>query len=277
MILAGSCLAFLIGGIVGLLGGGGTALMVPLLLYGFGMAPHEAIAGSLVVVAATSAVGALVHARSGAVDLRAAAIFGGASLGAAYLGGRAAELVAAEVLVALFAAAMLASAGRMLAGACTEAPPPPRPPLVLALAGVAVGGFCGLVGTGGGFLAVPTLILVGGVPVHRAVGTSLVVISAQAIAGAAGHLTHTHVDGRLLLGLAALSAAGAALGALGAPRLAAHQLRRGFALLLVGVSALFLHRQLPVGAASWSAVTAVVVLGAVAWWRSRPRPAPLPA
>jgi uncharacterized protein len=271
MLVLGSLVALLVGATVGLLGGGGATLMLPLLVYGFGLAPHAAIAGSLAVVCATSLVGALVHARHGRVDVRVAVAFGGASTAAAYLGGLAAGRVPAEILIALFAVAMLASAWRMLVSAPCAAPVADPPRWLLVAVAAAVGGFAGLVGAGGGFLVVPALVLVGRVPMHRAAATSLAVIAAQSAAGLAGHLGHAELDPALLGGLAALSATGAIAGAALASRFAAASLRRGFAVLLLAVAALFLQRQLPPGWASWSAVVAVLTIGATLWWRTRPR------
>src|SRR5262249_49195790 len=103
MLVLGSLVALLVGATVGLLGGGGATLMLPLLVYGVGLPPPPATAGSLAVVCATSLVGALVHARHGRVDLRVAVAFGSASTGAASLGGLAAGRIPAEILIGLFA------------------------------------------------------------------------------------------------------------------------------------------------------------------------------
>lgn len=270
MLVLGSVAALLVGVTVGLLGGGGATLMLPLLVYGFGLEPHAAIAGSLAVVCATSGVGALVHARRGLVDVRIALAFGAASTAAAYLGGLAAGRLPAGLLIGFFAVAMLASAWRMLASTTCAAPDgPPARGLLVAVA-AAVGGFAGLVGAGGGFLVVPALVLVGRVPMHRAVATSLAVIAAQSAAGLAGQLSHTTLDPALLAGLAALSATGAVAGAALAPRCRASALRRGFAVLLLAVAALFLHRQLPAGWTNWAAVAVVAIGGGALWWRTRP-------
>jgi len=143
---------------------------------------------------------------------------------------------------------------------------PPRPLVLVAIA-LPIGAFSGLVGAGGGFLVVPALVLAGGLPMHRAVGTSLVVIALQSMAGLAGHLSHVTLDLHITLALAALSALGAAIGASLAPRLPAAALRRGFALLLILVATLFVHAQLPPGHVHWVGVGAVLIGGGLLWWR----------
>jgi uncharacterized protein len=270
MLVLGGLLALLVGATVGLLGGGGAALTLPLLLYVFGVEPHAAIAGSLAVVCTTSVVGALVHARRGHVDVRMALTFGAVSTAAAYLGGRLAGSVPAGALIALFTLAMIASAWRMLATTPCTTPAATAHPAVLAAVAAGVGAFSGLVGAGGGFLVVPALALIGRVPMHRAVATSLAVIAAQSAAGLAGHLSHAALDLHLLSILAGVSALGAAIGAALAPRCRAVTLRRGFAALLLLVAVLFLHRQLPPGVANWAAMLAVAATGAALWWRTRP-------
>jgi uncharacterized membrane protein YfcA len=266
LVLAG-LISLLIGGAFGLLGGGGATLTLPLLLYGMHLAPRDAIAGSLAIVCATSAVGALVHARAGRVDGRVAVLFGGCSLLAAYAGGRVAALVPTGVLIAAFALMMLGSAWRMMAGTTTA---PARPSATaLAIAAVLVGVVSGMVGAGGGFLIVPALTLYGGVSMHRAVATSLAIIAVQSAAGLAGHLAHAQLDASLLLMMTGPAAVGAAVGAWLVPRLSPCALRRGFGVLMVAVSALFFERQVP-GWGHW-AVPAVIAVGGLAlWWRTRP-------
>jgi uncharacterized membrane protein YfcA len=244
-------------------------LTLPLLLYGFGMSAHDAVAGSLAVVCATTVVGALVHARTGNVEGRTALLFGSASTAAAYLGGRLAGAVPPGALVALFTVAMLLSAWRMLTvtpAARTAA----RSPWMLVAVASAVGGFAGMVGAGGGFLVVPALMLVGGLPMHRAIATSLVVIAVQSASGLAGHLSHASIDTSVIAVLAGLSALGAGVGAAVAPRLDACSLRRAFAVLLVAVATLFLHRELPAGWIASTAACAVAAAGLGLWWRTRP-------
>lgn len=232
----------LIGGSLGLLGGGGTILTLPLLLL-LGVEPKPAIAMSLVVVAATAAVAAAGHARAGNVDWRAAALFAPTTALGGYAGGRAAAWLAGEILLLIFTALMLAAAVAMLRSAPTrpKAGAGPRP-LVLALQGAVVGAITGLVGAGGGFLFVPAFVLLGSMPMQRAVGTSLVVISLNALAALAGQLGHVTLQVELAGALTAAAVIGAWCGALLARRAPEAVLRRAFGVLVLGVALWMLAR-----------------------------------
>lgn len=213
-------LSVLVGLSLGLLGGGGSILAVPLLTYVAGMDPKHAIATSLLVVGVTSAAGAITHARAGRVSWRIAVLFGVAAMAGAYGGGRLARFVPPTVLMRAFAVIMIAAAIAMLRGRrnTTAADAERRLPLPkIAALGIAVGAISGLVGAGGGFLLVPALALLGGLAMPAAVGTSLVVIAMQSFAGLAGHLATEHIDWRL----AAIVTAAAVIGAVGGERLTA--------------------------------------------------------
>ena len=219
MIALTIALAVLVGMSLGLLGGGGSILTVPLLAYVAGMDAKPAIATSLLVVGVTSAIGAITHARSGRVRWRVAALFGAAAMAGAYAGGLLARFIPGTALLVAFAAIMIAAGIAMLRGRKDTAADGEQPlPLVkTTLLGVTVGVISGLVGAGGGFLLVPALALLAGLPMPAAVGTSLVVISMQSFAGFAGHLASEHIDWRL----AGLVTAAAVLGALIGGRLIA--------------------------------------------------------
>lgn len=231
-----------IGVSLGLLGGGGTILTLPLLL-ALGVEAKPAIALSLVVVAVTAAVAAGGHARAGNVDWRAAASFGPATALGGYAGGRAAGFVPGEVLLLIFTALMLAAAFAMLRRPGGRGRARARPhPAMLALQGAVVGAVTGLVGAGGGFLFVPAFAMLGGLPIRRAVGTSLVVIALNAVAALAGQLGHVSLRADLAVGLSAAAAAGASGGAQLAGRLPESGLRRGFGLFVLAVAGWMLAR-----------------------------------
>lgn len=236
-------LSTLIGVSLGLLGGGGSILAVPVLVYVAGVDVHAAIGMSLAVVGATALVGALVHARGGRVDARAAVLFGGVGMLGAPLGARATHAVAPRVLMLLFAVLMLAVGASMLRGGGAARPEAPRPrPVAIPAAGFGVGLLTGFLGVGGGFLVVPALTLLVGLPIHRAIGTSLLVIAANSAAGVAGHLAR----GEVPLGSTAAFTAAATLGALvGVPlasRLEPARLRRAFAVFVVLVGLFLLAK-----------------------------------
>lgn len=218
MIALTIVLAVFVGVSLGMLGGGGSILTVPLLAYVAGMEPKQAIATSLLVVGVTSALGAITHGRAGRVHWRVAVIFGMAAMAGAYGGGRLARFVPATILMVTFAVIMVAAAIAMLRGRnnTTEADADGRLPfLKVAMLGIGVGTLSGLVGAGGGFLLVPALALLAGLAMPAAVGTSLVVIAMQSFAGLAGHLATEHIEWRL----AALVTAAAVVGAIVGGRL----------------------------------------------------------
>jgi uncharacterized protein len=206
-------LAVLVGVSLGLLGGGGSILTVPLLAYVAGLDAKQAIATSLLVVGVTSAVAAVTHATAGRVRWRVAVAFGLAAMAGAYTGGLLAPFIPATALLIAFAAVMVAAGSAMLRGRkdTANAAGDLRLPLVkVVLVGIVVGLISGLVGAGGGFLLVPALALLARLPMPTAVGTSLVVISMQSFAGFAGHLTAGQLNWRL----AGLVTAAAVIGAL---------------------------------------------------------------
>lgn len=219
MIAVTVALAVLVGVSLGLLGGGGSILTVPLLAYVAGMDAKPAIATSLLVVGVTSAIAATTHAGAHRVRWRVAALFGLAAMAGAYSGGRVAKFIPGTVLLIAFAVIMIAAGAAMLRGRTdtdTDADHP-LPAVKITLLGLTVGVISGLVGAGGGFLLVPALALLAGLPMPIAVGTSLVVISMQSFAGFAGHLSTEQIDWPL----AGLVTAAAVIGALIGGRLVA--------------------------------------------------------
>ncbi|GAA1026381.1 sulfite exporter TauE/SafE family protein [Virgisporangium ochraceum] len=259
-------LAVGIGVSLGLLGGGGSILAVPLLVYVAGLPAKEAIATSLLVVGATSAVGVLPHARAHRVRWRTGLVFGVAGMTGAYAGGRLAAYIPGAALLAGFALMMLATAVAMIRG---RRPDPDRPvphelpvPRVI-LDGVVVGLVTGLVGAGGGFLVVPALALLGGLPMPVAVGTSLLVIAMKSFAGLAGYLADVHVDWTLALAVTAAAILGSLVGARFAGRIPENRLRATFGWFVLAMGVLVLAQQLP-GTPWWWAVggtSAIAVAG----------------
>jgi len=242
-LLFALALSTLIGLSLGLLGGGGSILAVPVLVYVARVDVRAAIGMSLAVVGTTALVGGLVHARAGRVDLRAAALFGGAGMVGAPLGTLGTHAVSPRVLLLLFAGLMLVVGGAMLRGRPGSRHEAPRPhPVAVPAAGFGVGLLTGFLGVGGGFLIVPALTLLACLPIHAAIGTSLLVIAANSAAGLLGHLR----QGEMPLGLTAALTASAALGALAGVRLTSSldsaRLRRTFAVVVILVGLFLLAR-----------------------------------
>jgi len=270
-------LAVGIGISLGLLGGGGSILAVPLLVYVAGLPVKEAIATSLLVVGTTSAVGVLPHARARRVRWRTGLIFGAAGMAGAYAGGRLAGYVPGAILLTGFALVMLATAVAMIRG---RRPRPDRPvphelPIAHVIAdGVVVGLVTGLVGAGGGFLVVPALALLGGLPMPVAVGTSLLVIAMKSFAGLAGYLSNVHIDWALAAAVTAAAVAGSLAGSRLAGRIPEPVLRRSFGWFVVVMGVFVLAQQLPAGLRTnpvlWTVAGAVaLVAGALTRLRGR--------
>jgi uncharacterized membrane protein YfcA len=234
-----------VGVALGMLGGGGSILTVPLLVYVAGLDAKEAIATSLFVVGVTSAVGAFSHARAGRVRWRTGLLFGAAGMAGAYAGGRVAEYLPGSLLLVAFGLMMLATAVAMLRG--RRAPEgtvhTELPLLHVGLHGVVVGVVTGLVGAGGGFLVVPALVLLGGLPMGAAVGTSLVVIAMKSAAGLAGYLHSVQIDWGLALAVTAAAVLGSVLGGRLVGRVDSDVLRRAFGWFVVVMGVFVLGTQ----------------------------------
>ena len=238
-VAAALALSTLIGLSLGLLGGGGSTLAVPVLVYVAGVEPHQAAAMSLAIVGVTSLIGGLAHARAGRVEVRAALVFGGAGLLGSPAGALLAPRVDGRLLLALFGL-LMAVVGSLMLGQ-RQSPHEGRGPVrafAVLGAGLGVGVLTGFLGVGGGFLIVPALVLFGHLPMHRAVGTSLLVIAANCASGLATHLAHTRLPVALTVAFTVLAVAGSLLGERLAPRVSAERLRRAFGAFIVALGAL---------------------------------------
>ncbi|MFC3897110.1 sulfite exporter TauE/SafE family protein [Lentzea rhizosphaerae] len=258
--------AVLVGLALGVLGGGGSILTVPILVYLAGQEPKQAIAMSLFVVGVTSVVGAVSHARAGRVRWRTGLVFGAAGMAGAYGGGRLSELIPGTWLLAGFAVMMIATAVAMIRGRRDGAPAKPHAELPVGRViaeGLAVGLVTGLVGAGGGFLVVPALALLGGLPMAVAVGTSLVVIAMKSFAGLGGYLTTVHIDWKLAAMVTVAAVVGSLIGGRVTGRIPETVLRKGFGWFVLVMGGFVLSQQL--SAAAW-AVPVLLVAGAGGAW-----------
>lgn len=267
MVALTVALAVGVGICLGLLGGGGSVLTVPLLVYVAGLPPKPAIATSLLVVGVTSLAGLLAHARARRVRWQTGLMFGAAGMAGAYAGGRVADYLPGALLLAGFGLLMLLTAAAMLAGRRTPTAPPvsDRLPVarVLGLGGL-VGLVTGLLGAGGGFLIVPALALRGGLAMPAAIGTSLLVIAMNSLAGLVGHLHGATIDWGLAGAVSAAAVGGSLLGARLAGRIPAASLRQGFGWLVVVMGVFVLGEQLPGATAGQALLAALLVTAAVA-------------
>jgi uncharacterized protein len=236
-----------IGLAVGLLGGGGSVLAVPVLVYALDQDVETATTASLAVVAGGALAGGLGHARAHRVCWRHAGTFTLAALPGIVLGTLVGDAVGDEVLLAGFAVVMLAAAQATWRKADEQPEPDGEwertgacPPLRLPrdiVAGAAVGFLTGLFGVGGGFLIVPTLAIALAFTMRTAVGTSLVIITATAVLGFAAHLIAGRtVEADVTVAMTLACAVGALAGAAWSRRVPQRTLSRAFAALVVAVA-----------------------------------------
>jgi len=244
--------AILVGLTLGLLGSGGSILTVPILVYLVDQPEKVAIAGSLGIVGGIALVGAATAAVRRKVDAKAVALFGVPSMVGTYAGAWVGGFVSGAAQLVVFSLVMLLAAGLMLqprrAGSA-EGGRRRSPASVLAAQGLAIGVLTGFVGVGGGFIIVPALVLLGGLPIHVAVGTSLTIIALKSFAGFWKYLDVLRdaglgLDWPVLMTFTALGAVGSLGGNLLGGRVPQARLRRGFALFLVVAGALILWQNL---------------------------------
>jgi len=227
---------------LGLLGGGGSILTVPALVYLAGLSPFEATTSSLVVVGLTGLSGAIQHAVRGNLDGRAALLFALTGIPGSYVGSLQSRSVPAGLLLLLFSCVMIAAGLAMLLGRVYE--PGERVSVTRVLAsGTAVGLLTGFFGVGGGFLIVPTLVLFAGVPMAQAVGTSLAVIAINCAGGFAGRLG-TPIDWKATLVFSVVAIAGSFAGAYLVSRVSSRSLRRAFAVFILALAAFMIQGEL---------------------------------
>jgi uncharacterized protein len=253
--LLASPLGFLVGVALGALGGGGSILAVPVLVFVVGLSPSSATSTSLVVVGVASLVGTYEHWRSGHVRVATGLVFGLVGIGGSIAGSTLNRRLDGDLLLLAFAGLTLVAAWRILVGcpSCTKVEYPPdgagsavrarARPLTLtparlakiALAGTVVGFLTGLFGVGGGFIIVPVLALALEFPMPSAVGTSLLVIAVNSASALAPRL-----GGGIEWGTTAIFVVAATAGVMAGKRIGdrldAKSMQRWFAALLVGVA-----------------------------------------
>ncbi len=248
------------GMVLGLFGSGGSIIALPALMYLLHIEPKSAIAMSLGVVAVTATVSGLDNWRRGLVEVRIALVFGLFGVAGTFAGARLGLLTPVVIQLGVFALVMYAAAWRMLKPARLLAPTDSEitkgsagvlaacrtrcvPHLGhIAVHGVGVGVLTGLVGVGGGFLIVPALVLLSGIPMKQAVGTSLVIVAAKSYAGFAGYLGGVSVDYALMGAFTAVTVLGSFAGAHFSSRITQATLKKIFAWFLVVVATYILFK-----------------------------------
>jgi hypothetical protein len=249
------------GMVLGLFGSGGSIIALPALMYLLHVEPKSAIAMSLGVVGVTATLAAVDHWRRGNVEPRVALVFGIFGVAGTFAGARLGLLTPVVAQLGLFALVMYAAAWRMLRpvvvepaagevaavgggtaalGGCHDFFSPCMSHI--ALHGIGVGVLTGLVGVGGGFLIVPALVLLSGLPMKQAVGTSLAIVAAKSYAGFVGYMGGVPIDYALMGAFTAVTVTGSFIGSHFASRISQDALKKGFAWCLVVVATYILFK-----------------------------------
>lgn len=255
MEIAGYIASIVIGISLGLIGGGGSILTVPVLVYLFGVEPVLATAYSLFIVGSTSLVGAVPKYKQGLLNIKTALIFGAPAIAAVYATRKfIVPAIPNQVftigtftvskpilLMLLFAVLMVVASYSMIKGNQKESDTTQEKqkfnyPLIL-LEGAVVGILTGLVGAGGGFLIIPALVLLSKLPMKQAVGTSLLIIAAKSLIGFLGDVGHQTIDWKLLFIVTALAIGGIFIGNMLSHKISGDKLKKGFGwfVLVMGV------------------------------------------
>ena len=245
--------AICIGLLLGLLGGGGSILTVPVLVYVLEFDAKNAIVTSLIIVAITSAIAMISHARNGCVCWKTGLSFSVTGIVGAYLGGRISAYIPDEILLLLFAMVMLVASFYMLRskpmvtakiplldGLC----PVELPLLAIFFDGFMVGAITGLVGVGGGFLLVPALSFLVGLPIHAAIGTSLLIITLQSLAALAGHADHINIDPKIVALFSGLAVIGSLIGSSLSQKISPKNLKQVFGIFVLLIACFMIYQDL---------------------------------
>jgi len=245
--------ALFIGVTLGLLGSGGSILTVPVLTYLVGQETKVAIAGSLMIVGIISLFAAIPYAQQKLVKWRTVIIFGIPGMVGAVVGAWLAHFVSDALQMLIFSVLLLAASYLMFKPVKlkdAEHEHAERGMSKIAIDGFIVGAVTGLVGVGGGFLIIPALVLLGGLSMRLAVGTSLVIIAIKSFAGFVGYLgvletLNLSVDWQIIWIFSIIGIVGGWLGHKISSKVNQQQLKRGFAVFLVLMGVFILYENVP--------------------------------
>lgn len=243
--MLGYFLATLIGLSLGLLGGGGSILTVPILVYVMKMDAKLSIALSLAIVAFTSLIGVWGHYKNKNVDFKVAAVFAPVAMAGTFLGAKLSGFMSGQAQLILFAIIMIIASFFMLKPTKVqkheEKDQKMNIPLIV-IEGIVVGIVTGLVGVGGGFLIVPALVLLGNIDMKKAVGTSLFIISLKSFSGFAGYVTMIEIPWAFLGKFILFSGFGIIIGSYLVKFISQAKLKKAFAIFLIIMGVFILYK-----------------------------------
>jgi uncharacterized membrane protein YfcA len=246
-MVLGYALATLIGVSLGLLGGGGSILTVPILVYVLGMEAKLSIALSLAIVGATSLIGCISHYKKGNINLKVAGIFGPIAMAGTFLGAKIAKYMSGSTQLIVFAIIMLLASFFMFRGKKGEVHEDENAPkemnyALIAVEGIIVGIITGIVGVGGGFLIVPALVLLAHIGMKEAVGTSLLIIALKSFAGFVGYMGQVTVPWGFLGIFIIFTGIGIIVGSKLIHYISQEKLKKVFAIFLVIMGCVILYK-----------------------------------
>jgi uncharacterized membrane protein YfcA len=245
-LVGAGALVFAAGVLFGLFGAGGSILLVPILVYVLSLPVKSALGTSLLILTVTGLVATLAHARARNVSWWIGLRWAALGMVAAYLGGRVAEFIPERMLLTMFASVVVVASLGMMHRRALAPPVDPRsiPMGKVVVVGAALGFLTGMMGVGGGFLLVPALVLLCGMDVKIAVGTSLLIIAVNSLGGFLGFAAHESFPWRLTLTVSAFNAIGSLVGQRIGRRLPGHRLRPAFGVFLLVVGAVMVVQNL---------------------------------
>lgn len=253
--------ALVVGLVLGLIGGGGSILTVPILVYLIGLNPVTATAYSLFVVGTTSLFGAFQNFRNKKVDIRTAIVFTIPAFIAVYFTRRylvpaipdslftifGFEVTKSIFIMMFFAIVMLLASISMIKtrkkSTSEEQEITYNIPLII-IEGIAVGILTGIVGAGGGFLIIPALVILAKLPMKLAVGTSLIIISAKSLIGFLGDVQNLTIDWTFLLTFTAISIVGIFIGVYATKFISGEKLKKGFGWFTLLMALYIIYKEL---------------------------------
>lgn len=249
MLILGYLSAILIGLFLGLLGGGGSIMTVPIFVYLIGLPTKLAIALSLALVGSVSLIGVFKHWKLGNVNFKIVALFAPFAMVGTFIGAKLSQFVSGSFQLILFAVVMLIAAVFMFKKTKTNTSSQKQKQfyskkdiLFIALEGIFVGILTGLVGVGGGFLIVPALVLLTKIPMKEAIGSSLLIISLKSFAGFYGYLGQVQIDWSFLLTFISIASVGIIIGTSLIRFVSQAQLKKIFAVFLIIMGIFILYK-----------------------------------